>query len=287
MGHLFFEGIVPAPKSRTAPLPVTRTLVGAEASAEVAEFLETIFAAVALPITQYRRTALQRRLPAALRFLRVPTLGEAIRKVRQQPELVVGLINVLLLGVTEFCRDEPVFAHLRDVIIPEWQLGGRAQRVWSAACSDGCELYSIALLLAEAGLLVDAQLLGTDCRASAIASARAGCFPVAALGILQVPWRREYFCATGAAHQIDARLRERVTWKQADLFEGPEPGPWDLVLWRNMAIYLEPAAAEKLWQAIVAELRLGAYVVAGKADHPPRGSLERVAACVYRKGRGL
>ena len=63
--------------------------------------------------------------------------------------------------------------------------------------------------------------------------------------------------------------------------------PWDLVLWRNMAIYLEPAAAEKLWEAIVAELRPGAYVVAGKADHPPRGSLERVAACVYRKGTGL
>jgi chemotaxis methyl-accepting protein methylase len=88
-------------------------------------------------------------------------------------------------------------------------------------------------------------------------------------------------------HRIDARLRGAVRWLQSDLLGGPQPGPWDLVLCRNMAMYLQPIAAERLWRGIVSSLRPGGLLVLGKAERPcasVAGDLSApVAPCVYRR----
>jgi chemotaxis protein methyltransferase CheR/two-component system CheB/CheR fusion protein len=79
-------------------------------------------------------------------------------------------------------------------------------------------------------------------------------------------------------------LRRATRWKVANLFDGPERGPWHLILWRNMAIYLEPAVAEDVWRRLCAELVPGGFLVAGKADYAPHGlPLVRVGNCLYRK----
>ena len=80
-------------------------------------------------------------------------------------------------------------------------------------------------------------------------------------------------------------LRAATRWKQANLLHSPEPGPWDLILWRNMAIYLKPEVVGTIWQQLCDRLSPGGYLVTGKAEHPPAPlGLERVAKCVYRKG---
>lgn len=250
---------------------------------EAQEFFEALFAKAGLVAGAYRGSALRRRVPACLRFVGERSLDAALRKLDARPELVGPAIGVVLLGVTGFFRDGPVFDHLRGELRSAWDGAGR-RRIWSAACSDGHELYSVAMLLRDQGMLPRCELLGTDCRAEAVEHARRGEFELSHVGALEQRLRRECFHAAGHRVHVREELRLGIRWKQADMFSGVERGPWDLILWRNMAIYLDPAAAEHLWGSLASELAADGYLVTGKAERPPAGlGLQRVAPCIYRK----
>ena len=117
-----------------------------------------------------------------------------------------------------------------------------------------------------------------------MAQAREGIFPLSAIDKLTADMKERYFETRASAARVAPLLREKASWKVADLFAGIESGPFDLILWRNMSIYLKPESADKIWRGLIAELSPGGFLVTGKADHPPSGSkVERFAACVYRR----
>jgi chemotaxis methyl-accepting protein methylase len=265
-------------------------------------FFAWIFLVAGLTARHYRPTSLRRRLPACLRALRVDDITQARRLLRRHPQFVPVAIGALLLGVTEFFRDAAVFdvveRGLPALLRAADAEGGRPVRVWSAGCSDGAELYSVAMLLAELNALHRCELLGTDCRQEAIATAAKGAFSAPGLRGMPPTMLDRYVTPEASSdaptecvklHRIDARLRGAVRWQQADLLAGPEPGPWDLVLCRNMAMYLQPVAAQRLWRGIVSSLRPGGLLVLGKAERPcasVAGELSPVAPCMYRRRYG-
>jgi chemotaxis methyl-accepting protein methylase len=203
--------------------------------------------------------------------------------VEERPELVDEVLDSLLLGVTQFFRDPPVFACLRDQVLPELLHMERPLRIWSAACSEGQELHSVALLLHAAGGLERCELLGTDLRARAIDRAASGVYSREVLEHLDPAFR--HLLDERSPHlAVPARVRDAIQWRRQDLFQCAAPGPWDLILWRNMAIYLEPESLQAVWRRIWRELHPGGYFVTGKAEQPPRElAWVRMAPCVYRK----
>jgi chemotaxis methyl-accepting protein methylase len=265
-------------------------------------FVAWIFLESRLSAWHYRPTSLRRRLPACLRALRVDDVTQARRLLRRHPQFVPIAVGALLLGVTGFFRDATVFdaikRELPDLLRAAGAESGRPVRVWSAGCSDGAELYSVAMLLADLNALHRCELLGTDCRQEAIATAAKGAFGESALYGIPAAMLDRYVspdpapdAPTGAAklHRVDARLRGAVRWSQADLLAGAEPGPWDLVLCRNVAMYLQPIAAERLWRGIVSSLGPGGLLVLGKAERPcasVAGELATVGPCMYRRRYG-
>ena len=112
----------------------------------------------------YRDVPLARRTAACVRALRAPSVGVAGERLAADPRLAAPALNSLLIGASAFFRDAPVFAAIARIVAAEFGARGRALRVASVGCSSGAELYSVAILLAEAGLLASADLLGIDCR---------------------------------------------------------------------------------------------------------------------------
>ena len=245
-----------------------------------------LFHRAGLNAADYRSETIKRRVPACLRALRVETLAGARAAVRRNPELLPVAISALVIGVTGFFRDPTVFDALRDLVLPELLARPAGPRVWSAACSDGAELYSLAILLAERGALQRAHLLGTDCRSEALARARAGAYDGAAIKHVPPPLLGRYFNFEGADWRIHPHLRTIVQWRTGNVLTTPEPGAWDLLLCRNMAIYLNPAAATHLWRVLQHCIRPGGYLVLGKAERPHGATaLRAVAPCIYRRDR--
>jgi chemotaxis methyl-accepting protein methylase len=207
--------------------------------------------------------------------------------LERNAQLVAKAVGSLLIGATEFFREPGVFEYLRTQVLPA--LAGRniRLRIWSAACSTGAELYSMAILLSEAGLLERSYLLGTDCNGEAIERAKLGVYDAAALKLVRGATRDGFFEPAGRHWRPVEALRRHVHWKAADLLAGVEKGPWDIIFWRNTAIYLESGRAEAIWRRLASALAPAGVLVAGKAERPPGDAgLTQAARCIYRLAEG-
>ena len=193
----------------------------------------------------------------------------------------------MLIGVTWFFRDVPVFDMLRELVLPSLVEGRKSLHAWSVGCSDGAELYSLAMLLAEMDLLESSYLLGTDCRAEAIRRGRLGRFDAAAVRWVPPALLERYFEREFSAWQVIPRLRAALRWGTADVLKTPEPGVWDVILCRNTAMYLRIEAMTSLWEQFEMLLRPGGILVLGKAERPVGTKrFSFLAPCIYRRNRG-
>jgi chemotaxis protein methyltransferase CheR len=247
-------------------------------------FLAWLFARADLDVTRYKPETLQRRLPACLRALRAATVADARRAIDESPRLARAALSTILIGVTHFFRDADFFDHLAERVLP--RLAGRCRRlrIWSVGCSDGPELYSVAILLADLGLLERCDLLGTDCRPDAVERARQGFYDEAALRVIPAAVRGRHMTCEGGHWRVSQRLRDAAQWRAADVIALREPGLWDLVLCRNLAIYLKPQAATGLWRQLEAAVRPGGVLALGKAERPgPAHQFTPLGPCLYRR----
>jgi chemotaxis methyl-accepting protein methylase len=256
----------------------------AVASEDGEPFLTWLFSQAGLSAWQYRPETLHRRLPACLRLLHARSPDHARELLEQSPGLLPSAVSALLVGVTAFFRDTETFCRLRT-LLPEVVGGRKAVNVWSAGCSDGAELYSVAMLLADAGLTAG-YLLGTDCRSDALQAARAARYDTSSIKAVPEGLLHRFFRFRGGAWEIDAALRRTIRWRTGDVLNAAEPGVWDLILFRNTAMYLRAEAAYPLWLRLEQALRPGGLLVLGKAERPAGASrLTPVGPCLFRRTR--
>ena len=302
--HLTFLGDQAPPVPAAAPRPLARVSGSREErvlDAESAAFFEALCQAGGIRAARYRHTILRRRQAACLRALRAPSLGEARRLIAGEPGRAEKALGAVMIGVTAFFRDPAVFEALSPLMRVLRHEHGRVDAV-SVACSDGSELYSVAMLAAEERAIEGATFLGIDCRPLAIEAARAGHYTSACVAAVPEPLRSRYFVAAAASDhrprhsheesfvRVAETLRGACRWKVGDAFDLPPHSDLraapNIILCRNLAIYLTPAAAEDLWRLLVASVRPGGLLVVGKAERPSpdtRALLTRVGPCIYRK----
>lgn len=301
LSHVYFAGAIateairpedqsplkprfPGPRQRGLVASKKNGLAESEPLKPLSPLLTFILCQSGLAAENYQAKALHRRFAACLRMLRVHSEQAGLSRLQQNPQLLARSLSALLIGVSEFFRDEAVFEQLRQEVLPVAVKRTPALRVYSAGCSAGQELYSVAILLDELGALETSQLLGVDCRQEAIAQARSGSYSLSELKGVEATRRQRYFCTEGRRAFIANRLRQRTEWRAADFGEFQAAEPWDVILFRNVAIYLAAPYATRVWHRLDQQLRPGGVAVTGSADHPPEDlPWRREAACIYRK----
>ncbi len=256
-----------------------------EACTDLNESLASILSYSGVNPHIYRPTCLERRVPACLRALRAHSLSQAQQQVLKHPELAAIAVDSLLLGVTSFFRDPEIFTRLERDVIPVWQ-GCRAKqtglRILSVGCSDGHELYSVAIILHRLGMWPPDLLLGLDCRPRAIAHAREGLYAESEVRYLP-PAHSGYFRNVGDRMQIIEPLRGMAQWQCGDLGHFREKS-FDIVLFRNVAIYFQPAFGEHIWGRILDLVNPDGLLITGKAERPTPGlPFRRLHSCIYQK----
>jgi chemotaxis methyl-accepting protein methylase len=131
-------------------------------------------------------------------------------------------------------------------------------------------------------------LFGVDCRPDAIKQARSGSFAVSDLKDLSPLRRQRYFHVEGREAFIAPRLREKAVWHVADFAAFQQKDLWDVILFRNVAIYLQTEYADRIWHRLGQKLSPGGVLVTGTADRPPELlGWKRESACIYRKPQTL
>ena len=274
----------PAPQD---PAAAAAASARADLSEDEEAFLAWLFTEAGLRLEHYRLRTLKRRIPACLRTLRAASFAEAKRALRHKPSLLPRALSTLVIGVTSFFRDAATFQALRKDVIPKLIAGRYGLGVWCVGCSDGAELYSVAIELAEMGVLSRCHLLGTDCRSDAVKRAKAGVFDAALMRGVPEALRERYFTCHEGKWTVSEEIRRATHWRKADILSLHEPGIWDMILCRNLSIYLSPEASSGLWPRLEASLRPSGVLVTGKAERPVgTRQLRMLAPCVWRRSRG-
>jgi chemotaxis protein methyltransferase CheR len=251
-------------------------------------FLRWLLGTAGIDFSHYKPDALRRRIPAVLRAARASTLDRARASLEAQPALKRLAVSAAIIGVTSFFRDQPAFdalgAHLHayKATAPD-EVENRKLRIWSGACSNGAELYSVAILLSELGLLHVAELLGTDCRADAVERAATGYYSNDELAGLSAHQRATHLLAEPGGGRVRPAMRGITQWRTGDLLGTNDTEMWDVILCRNFAIYLSPAAAADLWRRLEMSLRPGGILMLGKAERPLGTKLVNIGPCLYRR----
>jgi chemotaxis protein methyltransferase CheR len=197
-------------------------------------------------------------------------------------DLAQEVVEALLNNETYFFRDKPTFDQLPGEILPELAARRRDVRrlsIWSAGCSTGQEVYSLAMLFAEQaerwqGWTID--IVGTDVSHRAVHTARGGIYSQfevqRGLGVTQM---LRHFDETPNGWQVRGDVRQMVRFAQANLLTAAHPArlPFDLVLCRNVLLYFDRQvrheAFERLSRAVLPDgfLMLGAgETVVGQTD---------------------
>jgi chemotaxis protein methyltransferase CheR len=175
------------------------------------------------------------------------------------------MLAALTTNVTRFFREPHHFEHLRKHVLPQLvevaKRGGRV-RLWSAACSNGAEPYSIALTLLSVlpnASSYDLKILATDIDPNMIGEGSAGIYNDAAMQPVPADLRRRYFTPTrgegGKTWQAGEALRSLITFRELNLIGAwPMRGKFDVIFCRNVVIYFEDETQAKLWSRFVPQL---------------------------------
>ncbi len=225
--------------------------------------------------SNYKRPTLMRRIERRLNVRGLAHLPAYAAYLREHPEETQALLKDLLISVTNFFRDGKAFATLEQEVLPRLLQGKKAEdtvRVWVVGCATGEEAYSLAMLLAEQTLgLPDApkvQLFATDIDEAAIAPAREGRYTLNDAADVSPERLHRFFFREGEEYRIRREIREMVLFAHHNILKDPPFSRMDLVSCRNLLIYLNPTAQERVMETFHFSLQPGGFLMLGLSETP-------------------
>ncbi|BFI96943.1 MAG: chemotaxis protein CheR [Rhodanobacter sp.] len=224
---------------------------------------------------QYAPASLLRRVRQLAADFGDGAISALTHRLLHEPKLLPQLLEGLSVPASDMFRDPSVFRALREHVLPLLASYPRIT-VWHAGCARGEEVYSLAILLEEAGLYERSQIFATDLSASALEHAREGIYPQR----LAQEWSRNYSSA-GGSHSLsdycsvrygllkfDRRLCRNVTFAQHNLASDGVFCEAQLVLCRNVMIYFTAPLQERCLGLFRDSLVRGGFLCLGLRERP-------------------
>lgn len=221
----------------------------------------------------YRKRMLERRIERRMNLNHLHHLADYLTLLRDHPEEAKLLSRDLLISVTAFFRDAEAFEVLKsDVIIPLVRdlRSDVPIRAWCAGCATGEEAYSIAILLMEqllnAKKVGKVQIFATDVDDEALELARLGHYPENIATDVSPERLGQYFTHADNAYRVNKQLRELVIFARQNLMTDAPFSKLNLVVCRNVLIYLEPDVQKQVLSLLHYSLNDGGYLFLGPSE---------------------
>ena len=203
----------------------------------------------AIDFSYYKENTIIRRLERRVSINRYQTLEEYYDFLKDSDKEKETLQRELLIGVTRFFRDTEAFDALDKKIFPI--LGEKKTiRIWSAACSTGEEVYSLAILISEYleanKLHSDVKMFATDIDRNSIEYAGRGFYPDSVVADVEPMLLTKYFIRKENGYQICESIRKMIVFATHNLLKDSPFSRIDLLVCRNFFIYIKPDVQSRL-----------------------------------------
>ncbi len=221
----------------------------------------------------YKRPTIKRRLFRRMALHRLKGVDEYVRLLRSDPAEVRSLYQDLLIHVTRFFREPESFEALAEEVFPAIVKGAgpdRPIRAWVSGCATGEEAYSLAIALVEfmQKNQIDAplQIFATDISETAVEQARTGAFPAAIEGDVSADRLRRFFTKYEGGYRVTKMIRDVCVFARQDLTKDPPFSKLDVILCRNVLIYMDIVLQKKLLSVFHYALKPHGFLVLGQAE---------------------
>ena len=221
----------------------------------------------------YKQTTIGRRIHRRVMLAGLGNVGEYLKTLEGDTREIDRLYHDLLIGVTSFFRDRDAFERLEIDIIPS--LLDRLEphqevRVWSVGTATGEEAYSIAIILHEClsrrGEERAVRVFATDVHRGSLGVGSRGVYTQDQLTHVTPQRLERYFVPTDDAYQVSPQLRNSVVFVQHNMVRDAPFTRIDLVLCRNVLIYLEPSAQKRALSFFHFALKSDAVLCLGSSE---------------------
>jgi two-component system CheB/CheR fusion protein len=230
-------------------------------------------AATGVDFTHYKLPTIRRRLHRRMVLHKVTRLEDYIRYLQENPDEVRNLYQDLLIHVTRFFRESDTFDALASRVFPEMlahQERGRPVRIWIPGCSTGEEAYSVAIalleFLADDAVATPIQIFATDLSEKAINQARTGVYPETIAADVSPERLRRYFVEADGSYRVNKVVRDLCIFARQDLTRDPPFSRLDLIMCRNVLIYLGPVLQRRLMTVFHYALKPTGFLMLGSAE---------------------
>ena len=225
--------------------------------------------------SQYKKSTLYRRVERRMGIHQISKITHYVRFLQENPQELDLLFKELLIGVTNFFRDPIAWEALKDKVLPELMAGrpaGTQMRAWTPGCSTGEEAYSLAMVFKEAvdklkgknGFTL--QIFATDLDRDAIDKARQGFFPANIAADVTAKRLSRFFVKDETGYRVSKDIREMVTFAPQNVIMDPPFTKLDILICRNLLIYLDPTVQKKLLPLFHYSLHPGGVLFLGSAE---------------------
>ncbi len=239
----------------------------------VSGILQIVLARTRVDFREYKQSTVLRRIDRRMTALGIPTVEDYVIYCRNEPREVDALFKDLLISVTRFFRDREEFedlqTHIQELVDMRKE---RPLRVWVAGCATGEEVYSIAILLAEAmggaAELVRSktQIFATDIDRAALDYARKGQYPQGALLDVPKALSDKYFIQQSEGVRVIEALRAVVLFSDHNLCQDPPFLNMDLICCRNLMIYFSGKLQTRVFSRLHYAMKQNGYLFLGTAE---------------------
>ncbi|MCX6050349.1 MAG: PAS domain-containing protein [Chloroflexi bacterium] len=222
---------------------------------------------------RYKHATLVRRIRRRMQIHQIEALEDYLPFLREHPAEGELLCQDFLISVTQFFRDMEAFEELNQLVISHLFTGKDADdrvRVWVAGCATGEEAYSLAILLAEQTDYLRhesaIQIFATDLNERALRIAREGFYSEAIQAQVSPERLARFFTQKRGGYQVKRELRELVIFAPHNLLKDPPFSKLDLIVCRNLLIYLQRNVQRQLFELFHYALHPQGYLWLGTAE---------------------
>lgn len=234
---------------------------------------DALYQSRGVDFSNYAFSSFKRRIVRFIEINKIRDLNDFTTRIESDNAYADNLIKEITVNVTEMFRDPSFWVILRDNILPRIEISSEI-KIWHAACSTGEEVYSMAILLKESGLLKYSKIVATDLNSNVLKVAEKGIYTLKSQEVNRKNYEQygglrelsDYYTVMDNHVQYDPDLIKNVDFRCHNLAQDGHVSVFDLILCRNVLIYFNFELQEKVINTFNSNMSPGSFLAIGSKE---------------------
>ncbi|NLO89000.1 MAG: protein-glutamate O-methyltransferase CheR [Clostridia bacterium] len=232
------------------------------------EFKEAIYKKKGINLSGYKEKQLKRRIESLMNTYGLKDFREFLQALLKDKAKWETFLDKVTINVSEFFRNPEIFEKLERDVLPKLVEGKRRFKIWSAACSNGAEPYSLAIIMEERFPAVQYKITATDIDENILNAAKQGVYEERLIKNVSPQRLKKYFkLEPSGLYSIAPELKKHITFKRHDLLVDRYDTDFDLIVCRNVNIYFTRETQDKIYRNMNRSLKVGGVLFVGATEN--------------------